>query len=178
MPLDFLPSDQEIIEILKIGAVILAVVLGYSYRHALLAAGRRVADRYFHRYHVAYVTHEGGADDHDEAPFTALNSPERPPFVQAVQEQAITERATIEAAARILATKVMGESAAIELLFDGVKRGGTPRYLALRDAVRERAKQHGWQAPEPAPPPEPPRVVKVYAGRPELEREIPMEPLP
>jgi hypothetical protein len=46
MPLDFLPTDQELIDILKIGAMILAVVLGYSYRYEILGFGRRTAARY------------------------------------------------------------------------------------------------------------------------------------
>jgi hypothetical protein len=111
-----------------------------------------------------YVAHAGRADVAPEAPFTALNSPERPAFVQPEQLAQAAERATIDAAARFMAAHNVGEAAVIELLFDGVKRGGSKRYTDLRDAVRARAQLHGWQAPAA---PEPPRVVRVYEGRPD-----------
>ena len=55
----------------------------------------------------------------------------------------LDEQARIDCAARALAAKLSGEAAIIELLFDGVTRGGGARYLALRDAVRERAQAYG-----------------------------------
>lgn len=116
---------------------------------------------------VDYGKRSEASDDHDEAPFSALNGPERPVFVQPEQLAQAAERATVEAAARALAVGWAGEAAIIEAFFDGVKRGGSRRYTDLRDAVRARAQAHGWKAPELAPPPEPPRVVRVYEGRPD-----------
>ena len=55
----------------------------------------------------------------------------------------LDEQARIDCAARALAARLSGEAAIIELMFDGVTRGGGARYLALRDAVRERAQAYG-----------------------------------
>ncbi|PDW02606.1 hypothetical protein [Candidatus Viridilinea mediisalina] len=50
----------------------------------------------------------------------------------------------------------------IETIFVGVKRGGSKRYVQLRDAVRTAARRHGWQPPTP---PSSPKRTPV-AGRP------------
>ena len=50
------------------------------------------------------------------------------------------EHARIDCAARALAAGWAGEATIIETLFDGVQRGGSARYIALRDAVREQAR--------------------------------------
>ena len=57
------------------------------------------------------------------------------------------EHARIDCAARALAAGWAGEAAIIETLFDGVQRGGSARYIALRDAVREQARMHGAGPP-------------------------------
>lgn len=68
----------------------------------------------------------------------------------------------VDAAARLLAAGVQGEAAAIELLFDGVKRGGSRRYQAIRDGVRIlAASKYGWKAPAVEPPAPAPRVIPV-----------------
>jgi len=57
------------------------------------------------------------------------------------------EHARIDCAARALAAGWAGEATIIETLFDGVQRGGSARYIALRDAVREQARMHGAGPP-------------------------------
>jgi hypothetical protein len=115
---------------------------------------------------------EEPADVH-EAPFSPFERAERPPFVQ--PEQVMNdvpspgELDRIDAAAAALAAGWAGEAAIIETMFSGVKRGGSARYTALRDAVRARAQVYGWQA---SPPPAPPRVVTVTENGRKREVEL------
>lgn len=67
------------------------------------------------------------------------------------EAEANDDPAMIDAAARVLAAGLAGEAAIIEAVF-GVPRGGSARYRALRDQVRNAASAHGWrQAAKPAP---------------------------
>lgn len=113
-----------------------------------------------------YDTLTDDPDGDDDPPFSAFERAERPSFVQPEQTVngavAPAELDRIDAAALALAAGWAGEAAIIETMFPGVKRGGSARYTALRDAVRERALRHGWQAP---PPPDPPRYVTINNGK-------------
>lgn len=109
---------------------------------------------------------EGDEDEADVLENPAFERPERPQNVQGVQPPndgglSAEDITKIDAAARMVAAGVAGEAAAIELLFDGVKRGGSKRYVALRDGVRIVAARYGWKPPEavaPASTPEPRRI--------------------
>lgn len=111
--------------------------------------------------------------DDQEPPFSAFERAERPSFVQPEQPESSVVRpeelVIIDAAARALASGWAGEAAIIETMFPGVKRGGSARYTALRDAVRERAQAHGWKAPAPEPPP---RTITVTNGKEKREIEL------
>lgn len=117
---------------------------------------------------ASYVTHGAAPADDDPPPFSAFERAERPAFVQAVQPAIVDlspeDLARVDGAARALAAGLSGEAALIELFFDGVKRGGSKRYLSIRDAVRAQAERYGWKGSEIAPPAPAPRVTPV-AGR-------------
>ncbi len=121
-----------------------------------------------------YVDDDAAADDPRELPVPAFERAERPQIVQ--PERALNgeplspeDVITIDKCARLLAAGVQGEAAAIELLFDGVRRGGSRRYQTIRDEVRMvAAARYGWKSllPPEAPAPEPPAEVKPVSGAP------------
>jgi hypothetical protein len=79
----------------------------------------------------------------------------------------ISDLQTLDRLGQLLASKALSsEAAAIETFFPGVKRGGSKRYLQLRDHLRAAALRHGWKAPEQQPP----ARVSPIAGR-ELPRD-------
>jgi hypothetical protein len=116
----------------------------------------------------------------------ALNSAEPPRPVRPEQLRtdgeagplSISEIETLDRLGQLFASKALSsEAAAIEAFFPGIKRGGSKRYLQLRDHLRAAAIRHGWQAPEPPAPsagakplsgnPRPPGVVYAGEDRPE-----------
>ena len=79
-------------------------------------------------------------DAHAHDARTAHAHDARTQSAHAHDARAQDEHARIDCAARALAAGWAGEAAIIETLFDGVQRGGSARYIALRDAVREQAR--------------------------------------
>lgn len=119
-----------------------------------------------------YVAQEPERTNGHGAPFSPFEQAEQPPFVQGVQppngaEPPAEDITRIDSAARVLAAGLTGEAAIIELLFDGVKRGGSKRYATIRDGVRLlAASKYGWKQPEPAASaPEAPRLIPISDGK-------------
>lgn len=114
----------------------------------------------------SYVEQVAGIPTLYSTPFSAFERLEPPLSVQAVQPVNGTDEredsARIDAAARLLAAGIAGEASLIETIFAGVRRGGSRRYVYLRDAVRSAARTYGWQE---SPPPTP-LVRTPVAGRP------------
>jgi hypothetical protein len=119
----------------------------------------------------AYVAPEPMAVLPNERAEPGLNSAEPARPVQAEQPRtdadagplSISEIETLDKLGQLFASKALSsEAAAVEAFFPGVKRGGSKRYLQLRDHLRAAAIRHGWKAPEP------PAVVghTPIAGRP------------
>lgn len=79
--------------------------------------------------------------------------PEQPRTEGAEGELSISDLQTLDRLGALFAAKALSsEAAAIEVFFAPVKRGGSRRYLQLRDHLRAAALRHGWKPAEPAPP--------------------------
>jgi hypothetical protein len=82
----------------------------------------------------------------------------------------ISDYETLDKLGALMASKALAsEAAAIETFFPPVKRGGSKRYLQLRDALRAAATRHGWQAPAPVEP----APVEAARRTPIAGRELP-----
>jgi hypothetical protein len=97
------------------------------------------------------------------------------------RDAATYDRAAVEVFAALLkagylesAVRSKKISAAKQLIFEV---SGGRKLQALNDAIDAVEVPTPPEQAPPAAPPEPPRVVKVYAGRPE-ERDLTMEPAP
>jgi hypothetical protein len=118
-----------------------------------------------------YVTSEPAALASPPRAEPGLNSAEQPRPVQVEQPRtgaedaalSISDLQTLDRLGQLFAAKALSsEAAAIEAFFPGVKRGGSRRYLQLRDHLRAAALRHGWKPAEPSPPP----THTPLAGRP------------
>jgi hypothetical protein len=120
-----------------------------------------------------YVMRERLAAHRNNRAELPFEQPEQPRPVQAEQDRtdgddaglSIRDYETLDKLGALLASKALAsEAAAIETFFPPVKRGGSRRYIQLRDALRAAATRQGWkpQAPPEVPPP---RVVQIAGGR-------------
>jgi hypothetical protein len=105
--------------------------------------------------------------------FSPFEQPEQPRPVQPEQDRtdgddgglSIRDYETLDKLGALLASKALAsEAAAIETFFPPVKRGGSRRYIQLRDALRAAATRQGWK-PQAPPDTPPPRVVQIAGGR-------------
>jgi hypothetical protein len=120
-----------------------------------------------------YVASGARADYRPERAELPFEHGEQPRPVQPEQPRtdsddgglSIRDYETLDKLGALLASKALAsEAAAIETFFPPVKRGGSRRYIQLRDALRAAATRQGWK-PQAPPDTPPPRVVQIAGGR-------------
>lgn len=171
-----LPSDAFIIDVLRIGAAILFVVLAYGYRVELLAIGRRLLFRYVEKPTPADAAEDAVSPQQDAVKENAENG-KSPALAPAELDRMLRDAAderVARAIGRLVGLGIIPAGQRARALIEAGIEGR--RYTRWKSAADEAQAAAHLEAN--APSAEPPRVIKVHEGRPGLERELEMEPLP
>jgi hypothetical protein len=179
---DILPTMQQARDVGLLTLMVFLVVVIWTGRKQINEWALWFIDRYLTVHYVASDDHSSALDDrisaHQEAETAKAETRNAPGATATIDIAAIRREAKAEALGSLLAHGLLaegGRTKAMRAVFGAISGDA---YSRAKGAVDRAEAQVSATLPPPTPPAEPPRILKVYADRPGLEREIEMEPAP